>query len=434
MKMIKFMLGVAVAVLCIGSAHPACAENYTYRLQWGETGNGDGQFLAPHGIAVDIKSGNIYVCDYFNNRIQKFNSIGSVLSFKRLPSGSGDGQLVTPTGVAVDASGNVYVCDNGNNRVQKFDSNGTFITKWGAGSGDGAFSGPFAGPMGIAVDAKSGNVYVSDYGANRIQKFNSNGSVLPFKRLPTGAGDGQLRQPAGVAVDAITGNVYVCDQGNHRIQKFDSNGIFIKTWGTVGSRNSEFGPPLSSGKYNGPFGITVDASGNVYVCDNGNQRIQKFDSIGTFITAWGELGSDKGQFEGPLGVATDASGNVYVSDSVNDRIQKFGNFVIPPSFSSVVKILFGVTNDGDGAIILPNGAIVIIHPSGPPDPIFKSLRENMQQVLQAVTLYESTLAVPGVATKTEKSIQEERKRALLMSIGALKKMESSLGKALHGGK
>jgi len=146
------------------------------------------------------------------------------------------------------------------------------------------------------------------------------------------------------------------------------------------------------------------------------------------------LGSDKGQFEGPLGVATDASGNVYVSDSVNDRIQKFGNFVIPPSFSSVVKILFGVTNDGDGAIILPNGAIVIIHPSGPPDPIFKSLRENMQQVLQAVTLYESTLAVPGVATKTEKSIQEERKRALLMSIGALKKMESSLGKALHGGK
>ncbi len=117
-----------------------------------------------------------------------------------------------------------------------------------------------AGPMGIAVDAKSGNVYVSDYGANRIQKFNSNGSVLPFKRLPTGAGDGQLRQPAGVAVDAITGNVYVCDQGNHRIQKFDSNGIFIKTWGTEGSRNSEFGPPLSSGKYNGPFGITVDAS------------------------------------------------------------------------------------------------------------------------------------------------------------------------------
>src|SRR6266581_2571019 len=152
MKMIKFMLGVAVAVLCIGSAPPACAENYTYRIQWGETGNGDGQFLAPHGIAVDIKSGN---------------------------------------------------------------------------------------------------VYVSDYGANRIQKFNANGSVLPFKRLPTGAVDGQVRQPAGVAVDAITGNVYVCDQGNHRIQKFDSNGIFIKTWGTVGSRNSEFGPPLSSGKYNG---------------------------------------------------------------------------------------------------------------------------------------------------------------------------------------
>ena len=69
--------------------------------------------------------------------------------------------------------------------------------------------------------------------------------------------------------------------------------------------------------------MATDGSGNVYVADAGNHRIQKFDASGTFLTAWGSYGSGDGQFAYPSGVATDASGNVYVADTDNHRIQKF---------------------------------------------------------------------------------------------------------------
>jgi tripartite motif-containing protein 71 len=72
-----------------------------------------------------------------------------------------------------------------------------------------------------------------------------------------------------------------------------------------------------------PAGVAADGSGNVYVADNGSDRIEKFDASGAFLTTWGSEGSGDGQFNFPQGVATDGSGHVYVADSANDRIQKF---------------------------------------------------------------------------------------------------------------
>ena len=108
---------------------------------------------------------------------------------------------------------------------------------------------------------------------------------------------------------------------NNRIQKFDPNGTFITMWGTFGSGN---------GQFDGPDGIAVDDSGNVYVSDYGNNRIQKFDSEWHLHHQVGHLGSGNGQFNDPEGVAVDNSGNVYVADSDNNRIQKFdpnGTFI-----------------------------------------------------------------------------------------------------------
>ena len=87
------------------------------------------------------------------------------------------------------------------------------------------------------------------------------------------------------AVDS-SNNVYVADQDNNRIQKFDSSGKFITKWGSYGN---------GDGQFHNPDGIEVDSSGNVYVSDTDNNRIQKFDSNGTFITQWGS-GSSDGQF------------------------------------------------------------------------------------------------------------------------------------------
>ena len=217
--------------------------------------------------------------------------------------------------VAVESSsGNVYVADSYNNRIQEFDSNGNFITKWGTeGSGDGQF----IYPASVGVDSSSGNVYVADQGNYRIQKFDSNGNFIT-KWGTEGSGDGQLSNPSDIAVESSSGNVYVADANNDRIQKFDSNGNFITKWGSFGSGDDQF---------NYPIGIAFDPydSGSVYVADANNDRIQKFDSNGNFITKWGSLGTEDGQFNYPTGIGINPydSGNVYVADSGNARIQVF---------------------------------------------------------------------------------------------------------------
>ena len=95
---------------------------------------------------------------------------------------------------------------------------------------------------------------------------------------------------------------------------------FITAWGTYGSGNGQL--------YN-PYDVAVDASGNVYVVDAGNNRIQTFTTSGVYIVQWGTLGSGNGQFHIPRGVAVDASYNVYVADTANERIQKFGMVPTP---------------------------------------------------------------------------------------------------------
>jgi len=157
----------------------------------------------------------------------------------------------------------------------------------------------------------------------------------------SGSGDGQFSNPQGVAVDS-SGDVYVTDEGNDRIQKFTSDGKFITTWGSSGS---------GDGQFSAPQGASVDSSGNVYVADDGNDRIQKFTSDGKFITTWGSNGRGDGQFSRPEGVAVDSSGNVYVADYNNDRIQKFtsdGKFITT----------WGSSGSGEGQFSGPGGVAV----------------------------------------------------------------------------
>jgi hypothetical protein len=90
---------------------------------------------------------------------------------------------------------------------------------------------------------------------------------------------------------------------------------FLLKWGVPSG--------TGNGELSFPEGVATDGSGNVYVADTYNSRIQKFDASGTFLIMWGSFGSGNGQFNIPFGVATDGSGTVYVADYGNDRIQKF---------------------------------------------------------------------------------------------------------------
>src|SRR6478752_951414 len=126
-----------------------------------------------------------------------------------------------------------------------------------------------------------------------------------------GSDPGQFLYPNSIAVDSI-GNVYVSDNGNSSVQKFDSNGNLITKW-AVGSGN---------GQLNSPGGIAVDSNGNVYVSDYNSNSVIKFDSNGNLITKWA-VGSGNGQFIGSGGIAVDSAGNVFVTDGENNRIQVF---------------------------------------------------------------------------------------------------------------
>jgi len=163
--------------------------------------------------------------------------------------------------------------------------------------------------------------------------------LMPVDSVYAGNGIGQLDDPKGVAVDS-SGNIYVADARNDRIQKFDSSGNFILKWGTsciissgLGCVDPDGAGPLElgDGQLDDPKGVAVDSSGNIYVADARNDRIQKFDSAGNFVLKFGSVGTGDGQLDDPHGVAVDSSGNIYVADKKNDRIQKFdsaGNFVL----------------------------------------------------------------------------------------------------------
>ena len=366
----------------------------TSACQAGSIGSGDGQFYFPMDVEVDA-TGNVYVADTINHRIQKFDASYTFLrawgwgvqdgssafqvctsGCQAGTSGSNTGQFDTLYGAGVDAAGNVYVADTYNNRIQKFDSDGTFLFMWGwgvedgtaelqvctsncqKGIPDGGGDGQMAAPTSVAIDS-AGNVYVPSYA--RIQKFDSNAAFLltwgwgvedgtaelqvctsNCRSGIEGGGDGQLEDPYGITVDA-TGNVYVADTINHRIQKFDKDSNFVRTWGwgvqdgspefqicTSGCRAGLLSGGDGDGQFAYPRDLEVDALGNVYVIDEENHRIQKFDASGNFVTKWGTNGGGEGEFYAPIGIAVDAIGNVYVTDTHNHRIQKFGE-PEPPS-------------------------------------------------------------------------------------------------------
>ncbi len=301
--------------------------------KWGTQGSGNGQLDAPNSISID-SSDNVYVSEINNARVQKFSSTGTYIT-KWGSFGTGNGQFQAIAGVAADSSGNVYVVEQVGNRVQKFNSSGTYVTQWGtSGSGNGQFS----APQGIATDS-SGNVYVADTNNARVQKFTSAG-VYTTSFLGYPAYDAVF-QPKNSAINSSQ-EIYVIENANFRVHKFDSSGNHITAWGSSGTGNSQF---------QSLDGIAVDSTGNVYVADSIRKRVQKFNSSGTYVTQWGTSGSGNGQFSSPIGIAIDSSDNVYVVDSGNNRVQKFNS-------SGTYVTQWGTFGTGNGQFSIPQGVAV----------------------------------------------------------------------------
>ena len=257
------------------------------------------------------------------------------------------GGAQAPQAVTTDSANNVYITDTINNRVQKFDSTGTLVLQWGT-SGTG--NGQFIMPLGIIVDSL-GNVYVSDTFNHRVQKFDSTGAYVS-QWGTSGTGNGQFDVPSDIAIDD-TGNIYISDTFNDRIQTFDSTGAYVSQWGTSGAGNGEF---------NEPVGIDFDSIGNIYVVDRYNNRVQKFNSTGAYLAQWATLGNSNMQLNTPTDIAIDSNDIVYVTDKHNDRIQLYsypteeapeenGNDNKSPGTQSTTN----TQNQGDNSILANTG-------------------------------------------------------------------------------
>ncbi len=284
----------------------------------GSEGRGNGQFEFPKNVAIDAQ-GNLYVADSDNHRVQKFSANGEfALAWgSRSPDNAAapPNTFNQPWGIAVDKSGNVYVADTWNHRIQKFDANGKFVTSWGV-LGDtrgNALDNPLLlyGPRSIALDAP-GNLLVTDTGNKRVLKFSPNGDPLA-QYGGVGADNGKFLEQVGIAIDK-QGNIFVADTWNLRIQKFDSNFNYIAQWSVPAWE--------SQSVVNKPY-LAVDADGNVFATDPEGSRILKFSNDGQLLAVFGARGADLSSFNLPTGLAFDARGNLYVADSGNHRILVF---------------------------------------------------------------------------------------------------------------
>jgi len=218
--------------------------NYCFNFKWGSEGSATGQFLRPHDVNFDSK-GNVYVSDRDRNDIQKFTPNGTFL-MKWGSEGNNAGQFNVPYSIEVDPFDNIYVVDRGNDRIQKFDENGKFVKQWDRPENINGTDQEFASPEDIVINQKTGVIYITDTGNERVLKLDRNFSYI----LQWGSDDGQTSSergkfdhPHGIDVDS-KGDVYVNELENPRIQKFDENGKFVKQWGSEGKGKGEFTPLL----------------------------------------------------------------------------------------------------------------------------------------------------------------------------------------------
>jgi hypothetical protein len=339
--------------------------------------NNTALFNNPRGIAVDNNT-NVYVTDLYNQTIRKLTPSGtnwvvSTIAGLAGSSGSADGtnsnaRFNGPYGITVDG-GNLYVADTGNHTIRKLTPSGT---NWvvstiaglagSSGSTDSSNSySRFRYPMGIAMGG--GNLYVTDEGNSTIRKLTSSGtnwvaSTLAGLAGSSGSTDGtnnnaRFNGPYGIAVNGT--DVYVADRYNSTIRKLIPVGMnWVVT--TIAGNNTPGSTDGggSAARFNNPTGIAVDAGGNLYVADEGNNTIRRLTLVGTnwvVFTAAGLAGSSGSadgsgsavRFNNPYAIAVDASTNVYVADSINNTIR--GVPLFTTSSSLAIQIIKQKTGD-----------------------------------------------------------------------------------------
>jgi len=361
----RFLAGLALGLSQFTAARAQLdyATPYSFYTPAGDgsIGSADGnspvaRFNAPNGVAVDFTDSlsaggftyyTVYIADSANDTIRRISKVTrAVTTFAGSAGfpGSADGQggdarFANPGRLVVDSGGNLYVTDQLNYTIRKITQEGVVSTFAGSaglsGSADGTGSAARFGVMsGIAVDP-AGNLWVADNSNQTIRKITSAAVVTTFAGSPGNSGsvDGtggaaRFNNPQGLQLDAA-GNLYVADRGNHTIRKITPTGTVSTLAGSAGNSGSADGTG-NAARFNAPGDVSVDAGGNVFVADTGNQTIRKISPAGTVSTLAGAVlspGTTDGlgsaaRFNSPEALMVDAADIAYVADTGNNAIRQ----------------------------------------------------------------------------------------------------------------
>ena len=254
----------------------------------------------PWKIAFDDCTGMYAVTDNTKNCICIYDYSDNFV--KELGGqGSEDGQFDDPQGVAFDSHGQLYIADFNNHRIQKFDVNFNYTHQFSKAAGNEKF-----GPVAVTVHNK--RLYVADSNNKCISVF------LPNGYFCFAFGSEELRQPIDVVVDA-NNQLLVADSVNKCVSVFRLDGFCLRRFGTQ-----------SRGELNSVRGITGNQYGFSFAVDSSKHRVMVFDKDGGYVHCFGTHGSGKGEFNDPCSISISPSGNIYVADCGNSRLQIFSNY------------------------------------------------------------------------------------------------------------
>jgi len=253
--------------------------------------------------------------------------------------------------VALDSAGNLYISDADNHIVVRLSPSGALVTY--AGNGLSGFSGDLGlavnasmiQPRGLAIDSM-GNLYIADYAGNRVRQVDSSGNITTYAGTGNAGSMGngvatstELNQPIGLAVDAA-GNVYIADSGNNLVREVTPAGLITTFAGNGQAMTSGDGGPPTQAGLNSPSAVKVDAAGNVYIAT--------IDGVRLVTASTGKISTLATGASLPDGLALDSQGNLYVSDPVNNQVVRFS----PGGSSTIVagNVSSGFSGDNGPAL------------------------------------------------------------------------------------